>query len=60
MSWPNIASQRDTYRTQIMPVAASARFCETDSLSAGRVRSLIPASTRAHFIIGAQKNTVAV
>lgn len=33
-------------------------FCETLSFSAGRARSRMPAATRAHFIIGAQKNTV--
>jgi hypothetical protein len=34
------------------------RFCDILSLSAGRERSLIPAATRHHFIIGAQKNIV--
>lgn len=46
------------YRTQIKPVAAKARFCDTLSFSAGRLKSLTPAMTRHHFIIGAQKNTV--
>lgn len=40
-----------------MPVAASAAFWGTDSFSAGRERSPIPASTIPHFIIGAQKKT---
>ena len=46
-----------TYRTQINPVTASAVFCEADNFSAGRAKSPRPATTRAHFIIGAQKNT---
>ena len=33
-------------------------FCDTLSFSAGRERSLRPAATRHHFIIGAQKKTV--
>lgn len=48
-----------TYRTQIMPVTARAAFCETESLSAGRAKSPRPATTRPHFIMGAQKNTSA-
>jgi len=40
------------------PVAASARFCDTESLSAGRARSFTPAATRHHFMRGAQKKTV--
>ena len=46
------------YRTQIKPVAARAKFCDADSLSAGRAKSPRPATTRPHFIMGAQKNTV--
>lgn len=33
-------------------------FCDTESLSADRVKSFTPAATRAHFIIGAQKKMV--
>jgi len=46
------------HRTQIKPVAVNAAFWETLSLSAGRLKSFKPATTKAHFIIGAQKNTV--
>ena len=34
---------------QIAPVAVRARFCESDRLSAGRVKSLTPARTRLHY-----------
>jgi hypothetical protein len=44
--------------TQITPVAARARFWLMDSLSAGRLRSLMPAITRAHLHMGAQKKIV--
>lgn len=40
------------------PVAANATFWLTESFSGGLVRSLTPAATRHHFIIGAQKKTV--
>jgi len=46
------------YRTHINPVPARARFWDTLSFSAGRLRSFIPAATKHHFIKGAQKNTV--
>lgn len=46
------------YLTQIKPVHASATFCDTLSLSAGRLKSFTPAATRHHFINGAQKKTV--
>jgi hypothetical protein len=44
--------------TQMKPVAARATFWLTESLSAGRDRSLTPAATRPHFAIGAQKKMV--
>lgn len=34
---------------QIAPVAVSARFCTSESFSAGLAKSLIPARTRAHY-----------
>src|SRR6266702_4485316 len=34
------------------------RFCDAESLSAGRARSFTPAATRHHFMRGAQKKTV--
>lgn len=40
------------------PVAASATFCDTESFSAGRDRSLSPAATKAHLASGAQKKIV--
>lgn len=44
--------------TQMKPVAARARFWLSESLSAGRCRSLRPAMTSAHLAIGAQKKIV--
>lgn len=40
------------------PVAVKAKFWDTESLSAGRLRSLRPAITRAHLAMGAQKKMV--
>ena len=37
------------HRVQIAPVAIRARFCESDRLSAGRVKSLAPARARHHY-----------
>jgi len=38
---------------QIAPVAIKATFCVIESFSAGRRKSLAPASTTPHFITGA-------
>lgn len=38
---------------QIRPVVVSAAFCVTESFSAGRAKSEMPANTSPHFIIGA-------
>lgn len=45
-------------RVHIEPVAVSATFWYRESFSGGRLKSLIPAMTNAHFIVGAQKWTV--
>lgn len=46
------------YLDQIAPVAVREADCETLILSAGRVRSPIPAITRHHLQAGAQKKIV--
>lgn len=46
------------YRDQIIPVAASEEDWGTLILSAGLVRSPIPATTRPHLNSGDQKKTV--
>lgn len=46
------------YLDQIRPVAINTADCAVLSFSAGLVISAIPAHTKPHFIIGAQKKTV--
>lgn len=45
---------------QMEPVAIRARFCVKDNFSAGRRKSVAPARTTPHFMIGAQKCTVLI
>src|SRR5690606_945387 len=46
------------HRVQMRPVQVRAMFWVTESFSAGRAKSEMPAITSAHFMTGAQKCTV--